>query len=157
MLQTVRQHYKVCIKKQVGKDELDRKTSGLLCHTSSRDLKCLVSSNNLYDCPITIHNVKSSHTIFGPDILVVRSKIVWHNPDHVTIDYVAIPRYFLKFHQYVDLVGDVMFVKNVIFMITMSCGIIFITVGHVTTCTAKQLIKSLKIIICLYSRGDMFV
>ena len=59
--------------------------------------------------------------------------------------------------KYVTLASVVMFVNNIPFLITMYRGIIFITVEHVPTRTAKQLSKSLKIIICLYSRGNMFV
>ena len=39
----------------------------------------------------------------------MRIKTARHEPDHVAIYYVAIPRDFLKFHKYVTIVADVMF------------------------------------------------
>ena len=90
--------------------------------------------------------MKNSHTIFGPDIAGVIGKTVRHDLYHVTIGCVAIPRDFLKLHKYINLVYDVMFVNKIPFMITMSLGIIFITVEHVTTRTTNQISKSLKIL-----------
>ena len=120
-------------------------------------MEYLVSSNNIDDCPITVHDVKNDHASFGPDIAEVRGKTVMHKPDHTTICYVEIPREFLNLQNYVTLVDDLTFVKNYPFLIAMSCGIRFITVEHVPTSTAKQLSKSLKIIIRLYSCGHMVV
>ena len=63
------------------------------------------------------------------------------------MDYVAIPKDFGVFHKYLTLVVDVMYVKNIYFLITMSCGIKIVTVEHIPSHTAKQLSKNIKIII----------
>ena len=85
IVQTVRQNYKSCAKKQVYKAVMDRNSLGMLFHPSAQDLEYLVSINNIDDCPITIHHVKNAHAIFGPDIAGARGKPVRHKPEHFTI------------------------------------------------------------------------
>ena len=55
-------------------------------------------------------------------------------PDRVVMDYISVPKDFLKLHEFVNLVKDVMFVNGAPFLITMSRGINLVTV-------AKQLSK----------------
>ena len=49
------------------------------------------------------------------------------------------------------------FVNNMQFLITMSCGIKIVNVQYILILTAKQLSKKLKIIMKLYSRGSNIV
>ena len=155
-VQTVRQNYEGYTKKEVEKAILARKASGLVGCPSERDLKYLVS-HHLSDCPVSADDITRSHTIFGPDPKGIRGKTTWTPPEHVTTDYVQIPRDFIKLHKYVALVADVMFVNNIPFLITMSRKIKFITVEHIPTRTAKQLSKGLKRVMRLYSRAGMIV
>ena len=55
------------------------------------------------------------------------------------------------------LVDGVMFSNNTPFLITTSRGIKLIAVEHIPTCTAKNLDKSIKTIMCLYLCGNMIV
>ena len=48
--------------------------------------------------------------------------------DRVVMDYVAVPKDFLKLHNFVTLVGDVMFLNGAPFLITMSRGKKMVTV-----------------------------
>ena len=84
VVQKVQQNYEGYTNKKVDKDTLACKASGILGHTLSQDLEYLVSSNNIDDCPITVHDVKNDHASFGPDIAEVRGKTVMHKPDHTT-------------------------------------------------------------------------
>ena len=49
----------------------------------------------------------------------MRGKKVRHDMDHVAIDYVDIPMEFLKLHTYVTLLADVIFGKNILFLINI--------------------------------------
>jgi hypothetical protein len=44
-------------------------------------------------------------------------------PEHVQVDYVQIPRDFVKIHKYVTLVADIIFVNGLPFLVTLSRGI----------------------------------
>ena len=61
MVNTLRQNYKDFTKKQVDKAALHCKSLLLIGHSSARDVEFLVSSNNIDDFPITIHDEKFSH------------------------------------------------------------------------------------------------
>ena len=119
--------------------------------------KYFMSSINIYNCPLTIHDVNNAPVIFGPNIVRVRGKTFRKKPDRVMKYYVAVPRDFLEMHKYVTLVSDVCFVNNVAFLVTMSRGIKFVTVKFISTHTYKQLSKILKRVIKRYTRGYMKV
>ena len=99
--------------------------------------------------------MKNSNAIFGPNIAGVRGKPVRQKSEIVMTDYVAVPREFLELHKYVTLVADVCFVNNVAFLVTISRGIKFVTDEFIMTRTDKQYIKSLKVVMKLYTRGSM--
>ena len=44
------------------------------------------------------------------------------------MDFVAMPREYLKLHDFSTLVADLIVVSNIPFLITMSRGILFVTV-----------------------------
>ena len=63
------------------------------------------------------------------------------NTDRVMMDYVAVPKHFMKLHKFVTSMEDVMFVNGAPFLIVMSHGIKFVAVKHIPACRAKQLSK----------------
>ena len=63
----------------------------------------------------------------------------------------------MALNKYVNIVADVMFVKNIPFFITMSCGIKFVTVEYIPSRTVKQLRKELYIMMKFYPGGSMIV
>ena len=131
------------------------KASGMIEYQSER-LEFMVSSKELDDYPVTPHDLETAHIIFGPDLAGVWRKTARKASEHIIV-YIAIPRDFMKLNIYVNLVADVMFVKNVAFLITMSRGIKFVMVEQMQSRTAKQLAKRLKRVMELYSQGSMIV
>ena len=53
------------------------------------------------------------------------------------MDYVSVPKDFLKIHKFVTLLEYVMLVDSAPFLITMSCSIKFVTFEHIPTFTAN--------------------
>jgi hypothetical protein len=102
----------------------------------------MVSAYMIQNCLVTPLDVTNVNTIYGPDLADTRGKTVRKKPDRVVMDYVVVPREFMKLHKYVTLVADVMFVNGIAFLVTISRGIKFVTTKHVPTRTAKQLSKS---------------
>ena len=87
-------------------------------------MEYLVSSKELDDCPVTPHNLCNATTIFGgPDLVGVQGETVRQVSEHVIMEYIEIPRDFMKLHMYVTLGADVMFVNNIPFLTTFSRGI----------------------------------
>jgi hypothetical protein len=54
---------------------------------SACDFQGLVCLNLLKDCPVTNDDIKTAHTIFGPDLATIRGKTVWRKPTRVITDY----------------------------------------------------------------------
>ena len=113
----------------------------MIGHPSERDFKSMVSNNMMQNFPITASAVTNAHTTFGNNLAGTRGNTVRQNLDRVVMDYVAVPRVFLKLHKFVTVVTDLMLVKNVVFLISMYCGIKSATIEHMTTRTAKKLSK----------------
>ena len=65
-----------------------------------------------------------------------------HNLDRMVMDYVALPKDFLKSHHFVTIFADVMFVNGAPFLIIMSPGVKFVNLKHVPTNTANKFSKS---------------
>ena len=101
----------------------------------------MVSNSMIQNCPITVYDVANTHTMFGPNLSGTRGKTAHKNPDRVVMDCVAVPKYVLKPRKFVTIVADMMFVNGAPFLITMSQGINFVTVVHISTCTANHLRK----------------
>ena len=68
-----------------------------------------------------------------------------------------VPKDFILLHKKFVLVGDVMFVNNSAFLVTMSRKIKFLTVKHLKSRSAKQLVHSLKNVMRLYGRNNQHV
>ena len=51
-----------------------------------------VRSNMIINCPVTFTYVKNAKLIFGPDITLLKVKLVTRKPASVVTDYVEIPR-----------------------------------------------------------------
>jgi hypothetical protein len=85
----------------------------------------MVHEKLLANCPVTVQDVNNAHHIYGQDLANIRGKTTRRKPEHVQVDYVQIPRDFVKMHKYVTLAADVMFVNGLPFLITLSRGISF--------------------------------
>ena len=78
-------------------------------------------------------------------------------PDRVITDYVMIPHDFMELLTYVTLVVDVVLVNKITFLVTLSHGAIFVKAKNIKSRTAKQLAKTIKRVMQLYSHGSMIV
>ena len=95
--------------------------------------------------------------MFGTNLAGTRGKTVWQKSDGVVMYYVTVPKDLLELHKFVTLVAYLMFVNGATFLIIMSLGINFVTVKHIPTCTDKQMSKSLKRVMKIYSRSSMII
>ena len=77
--------------------------------------------------------------MFGTKLDGTRGNTVRHNPDRVVMYYVDVPNDFLRIQKFITLVFNTMFVKVEIFLITMSCGIKFVNIKHITTRIDNQM------------------
>ena len=89
----------------------------------------------ILNCPINSSNVTNNHTMFGKNITGAMGNTVWHKPYRVAMDCVALLKYFIKLHKFVNIISDMMFVNGTPLLITISRGIKFVMVEHIPTRT----------------------
>ena len=94
----------------------------MIDHPSERDFISMVRNNMIKNFPIAATDITNDHAMFGPNLDGARGKTVEQKTDRVGMDYVAVPKNFLKIHKFVTLVEYVMFVKCAPFRIKMSPG-----------------------------------
>ena len=140
-LQTIKENVEGYTKKVIAATKFTRKAQGIIGHPPEREFKSTVSNNMIQKFPINASDAPNDYTMFGPKIYGTRGKTVRQNPDRVVMDYVALYKEFLISQKFVTLMADVMFVNGAPILIIISCGIKFVTVEHILTHTAKQLIK----------------
>jgi hypothetical protein len=78
-------------------------------------------------------------------------------PEHVCIEYVQIPRDFVKLHKYVTLVADAMFVNGLPFLVTSSRGISLVKIEYLKSRTAKRLVHTLERVFRIYGMAGFVV
>ena len=95
----------------------------LLGFPSERDMSNMVHSNMIYNCPVTLQDVKNAKLIFGPDVTSLEGKSVRHKPDSVVTNYVDIPREILESLKELEVSTDIMFINKLIFLVSISRGL----------------------------------
>ena len=77
-------------------------------------------------------------TIFSPDVSFLLVKTVRNNTEALMSDYITIPEQISEKMKTVGLTVDVMFINNILFMISLSINVKFTTMK--TWCIRKGLL-----------------
>ncbi len=117
----------------------------------------MVREKLITGCPVTVQDVHNANQFFGLDLANLRGKTTRTKPEHVRVDYVKIPRDFIKMHKYVTLVADVLFVNGLPFLVTFSRGISLIMIEFLPLRTAKCLVLTLEQVIRVYGVAGFIV
>jgi len=78
-------------------------------------------------------------------------------PECIRVEYVQIPRDFVKLHKNVTLVADVMFVNGLPFLVTSLGGLSLITIEHLPSRTAKRLAQTLERVFRIYATSGFII
>ena len=137
-------------KKEIEGAKKAQEFQAMVGHPSRRDLKKMVRANLIANCPITENDVANADAIFGDNLAGLRGKTTRKKSERVTTDYVKISKEFLRMHEYITLMADVMFVNNIGFVVTFGRGIGLLTFEFTPTHTANQLARNLNKVIQLH-------
>jgi hypothetical protein len=129
----------------------------MIANPTEREFAGMVREKLLTNCPITVRNVENANQIFGPDLANLRGKITRAKLDHIRVEYARIPKDFIQLHKYVTIVADVMFVNGLPFLVTSSRGISLVTIKHLPSRTAKQLVHTLEQVFMIYGSAGFVV
>ena len=79
---------------------------------SERDFGNMVHSNMIVNCPVNFDDVKNARLIFGPDVTSLKGKSVRRKRASIVTDYVEIHREILESCKELEVLTDIIFVKN---------------------------------------------
>jgi hypothetical protein len=157
LVETVRANYEGYTKKDVIKAKEARRVQAMMGNPSKKDYKGVMSNHLILNCLVTHTNIANAPTIFGPDLPSVQGKTVRRTPTPVVTDYVEVPQLLVELNKMVTLAAGVFFVDGMVFLITMSRRIKFMTAEHVPVCTAKSLAKHIDQVINIYAQAGFIV
>ena len=98
--------------RQIEQAKAARDFQAKVGHPSTQDLKSIVKSNLIVNCPVTPEDIGRAEKIYGPSVPILKGKTTRQNPLSVVSDYVAISPAILSANKYVTLSGDLFFVNK---------------------------------------------
>ena len=102
------------------------------------------------NCLITRDDLKADNDIFGTIIEALKFKTVSKSGDRVRLEIERIPALILYRYKKVALTDNIMFVNKIIFFITISRHIHFVTTEVITDAKTSTLIQSVVNMIRVY-------
>ena len=107
MVQTVKDMSEGYSDIQIWKAKEAREFQAKVGHPSTRDLKNIVKTNMIANCPVTVADIERAEKIFGPSVPILKGKTVRKTPDPVATDYIAVPKSILVANKNITLFGDI--------------------------------------------------
>ena len=138
-----------------------RRAMHLLGFLSEWDFENMVRSNIIVICPVTFDDVKTLN-FFGPDITSLKGKSVRRKPDSLVTDYVDIPREILKSDNELEVSMDIMLIKKLPFLVSITPRHKFTTIEYLASRKKIAPVTSINKIVSYYEShslhaGMMFV
>ena len=128
----------------------------LACPTVG-DLKKIIKSNTIQDCPVTTQDVDIAEQIYGPDVPSLKGKTTRGKPNPVVNDYVDIPPELMFRQHLVDLCMDTFFVNGIPFLASISKRIMYRTCEPIEDRTSKHYRSAIEKIFRIYEDGGFTV
>lgn len=149
-IQTVEGNMEGFTKKEIAQA---RKAADLyikLIYPSGKDFDWVVLSNQIEDCPVTLHDVKVARKIWGKNIAALKGKTVRKSPTPVQGTTLKIPRDIFNLCKEVILYADLFFVNKIPFFITLSERLDFTAGYHLGNRTVAEIFKAFVAIYKFY-------
>jgi hypothetical protein len=117
------------------------------------NMKSLLRSNAIQDCPVTAEHVTNAEAIFGPDIGTLKGKTTHRKPRIVTQDVIAIPPEIRLRCQELTLEIDVMHINGMPMLTTIDTKIKYRGLIPLKNRTKEQLYEALDKVFRHYNKG----
>ena len=154
LLQTVRENASLYTKRQFERAKEARKFYNIIGNPSLNDFKAIIKMNGIKNCPITLEDIDIAEKIFGKDIHILKGKAVRTKPIPVINDYVEIPKELKEIHKNIELCVDIMYIQGIMFLVTISRKIKFITIQSIETRKKSDLIKAFDNVFRIYNTAN---
>ena len=137
---------------QIASAKAACKLQATVGYPSISDLKAILKSNQVANCPITITEVNCTRQIYRPSVPMLKGKTVHCAPTPVVCDYIAVPSQILLANQQVILSGNIFFVNKIPFLTTISENIHLTTMLYLQNCKASTILKGLVKVWAIYAK-----
>jgi hypothetical protein len=115
MVSTAKEESEGFSKRQIEQAKTARDFQAKVGHPSTQDMKPIVKSNLIVNCPVTAEDIDRAEKIYGPSVPILKGKTTCQTPLSVASDYVAVPPEIMSANKYVTLSGDLFFINKVPF------------------------------------------
>ena len=154
MVNTVAENEEGYTKHQLQEAKVAREVQAVVGSPSTKDLKTMLDSNQIMNCPVTLEHVDRAERIYGPSLANLKGKTVRKKPESVVSDYVAVPKEVVEANKDVAVAADLFFINKNPFLATISERIKLTTGKYIPNRSTEQLLKGLTEVKALYtSRG----
>ena len=117
----------------------------------------MVRSNQIINCPVTFDDVKNAKLIFGPDITLLKVKLVTRKPASVVTDYVEISKEIFESCKELEVSTDIMFINKLPFPVSISRLLKFTTIEYLSIKNDIALVTSINKIVSYYRSHGLYV
>ena len=109
---------------------------------SIKDFRTIFQMNGIKNCPVTVDDIKMCEKIYGPNIYVLKGKSACTKPKVVVKDYIEIPKEIMMKNKEIELCADIMYIQQVMFLVTVSKHLKFLTIVPINACSKKLLCEA---------------
>ena len=153
MLQTVDENRQGYSQRQYEKAKLAREIYHAIGNPLVEDFKKIIRTNGIKNCPVTIEDINAAVKIFGPSISTLKGKSTRRTPAPVINDYIEIPKEIMKTHKDIHLCADIMYVQEVMFLVTISKNIKFMMAEPIEKRSKMLLYEAMDRVFRVYNKA----
>ena len=123
-----------------------------LNHVAPAKFEHIISNNWIRNCPVTIHDVRRSHSIYGPPLPPIKGRSKYRAAPRVTThDEIPLPRQVYEDLKHVTLCADFYFVNGITVFHTISRKINYCTVSFPASRSAAVVKQELQKVLRMYN------
>jgi hypothetical protein len=137
--------------------KLARKIQNTIGHPSTTTYINIINKTLLKDCPVTEQDVRNAELIFGPNLGSIKGKTGRSSSTPVLGEYHALPSSILTTYKNVTLCVDIMFINQIIFLITLSRKLNFGTVEVLQNRKATTILSAIKSVRYMYNKRGLTI
>ncbi len=132
--------------------KIARKTQVLIGRPELKDFVRYIEGQSIPNCPIVRQDAINAEAIFGRDFGSLQGKTTRRTLDGITANIMNIPKEIMAQYRAVTLCIDIMFINKILFFLSISRNIKFITGTILLNRKATTIIKALKEINGIYRK-----
>ena len=141
-------------KRQYKQAREARRVYNIIGNPSLNDFKSIIKMNAIKDCPITLEDSDIAERIFGKNIASLKGKTTRKKPIPVIKDYVDILTELKQLHKDVELCVDIIYIHNIVFLVTVSRKIKYVTIDPIPTRKKSDVIVTFDNVFRIYNQGN---